>query len=76
MANSWGKIEEGCSNCGGIVEWFNFGADCRGNKSSSGANCLSGCVWSEEQTKAFWSDLFAKQRAEFDAQVKRGEWDA
>ncbi len=31
-----------CPDCGGLVEWWFFDADCRGNDSSSGAECR-GC---------------------------------
>lgn len=68
--SAWGAMEGACPCCGGAVKWFDYSDDCRGNKGSAGAECLSLCVWTEEQTKAFWVDLRAKQRTEYDEAVR------
>jgi hypothetical protein len=42
VMDSWGSFKTPCPNCDGKVEWFSFGADCRGNEASNGCYC-SGC---------------------------------
>ena len=77
--SDWGQIKEGCPVCGGIARWYDYTADCRGNPGSSGAQCMTSepaCKWSEEQTRAFWSDLSAKKQAEYERQKAEGFWDA
>lgn len=72
MASDWGKIKEACPVCGGTVEWFEYGADCRGNPGSSGARCeTNACEWTEEQRSAFWSDLFAKKQSDWEKACAR-----
>ena len=39
--DSWGDYETPCPECGGVVEYWFFEADCRGNDSSSGIICKS-----------------------------------
>ncbi len=64
--SSWGTVKGGCPQCGADAKWYDYGSDCRGNRPSSGVNCVEGCCWSDEQVTAFWVDLGAKQRHDYE----------
>ncbi len=51
--DDWGTYDIPCPTCGGPVEWWYFGPDCRGNPGSSGINCTK-CkrVFTREEWKA------------------------
>lgn len=37
--DEWGTLDKPCPNCGGVLEYWSFSADCRGNSGSSGIKC-------------------------------------
>lgn len=39
-SDRWGGYKTPCPNCGGTVEYWYFGSDCRGNPGSSGIQCM------------------------------------
>lgn len=40
-SDEWGTYEAPCPNCGGKVEYWYFGPDCRGNSGGGGIQCVS-----------------------------------
>ena len=75
MASSWGTIENACPQCGGDAKWYIYGDDCRGNRGSSGVNCVESCYWSDKQVKAFWSDLSEKRKQDYERLARKGVYD-
>ena len=39
MSSAWGDYTTPCPDCGGIVHYWSFGADCRGNDADNGIAC-------------------------------------
>lgn len=65
-------IQGGCPVCCGDLSWFECDSDCRGNPGVESITCkTNACELSEEQRRAFWSDLVAKKQADWDALVAR-----
>ena len=54
-SDNWGTFATPCpdTNCDGVVEYWNFAADCRGNPPSSGIQCRK-CK--HKFTKEEWGD--------------------
>ena len=43
VSDRWGTYKTPCPNCGGEVEYWFFGGDCRGNGPSGGIACKGKC---------------------------------
>jgi hypothetical protein len=63
MSSSWGDYKTPCPNCGGIVEYWFFDSDCRGNEASGGIKCKA-CKRDFERDE--WEVIAAPEIAEMD----------
>ena len=68
--DSWGDYKTPCPRCGGVVEWWFFGADCRGNGSSGGIACKK-CK--KSFTRDEWKKVAKKELAAHKREIERLE---
>lgn len=51
-SNKWGTYKTPCPNCGGVINYWHYGADCLGNPSYGVIKCKGECQ--RDFTKAEW----------------------
>jgi hypothetical protein len=71
VSDSWGNYETPCPTCQGVVEYWFFDADCRGNDSSGGIACKS-CKRHFEVDE--WEKIAAPEIAEMDRKYWQSQY--
>jgi hypothetical protein len=68
-SDKWGNYKTPCPDCGGVVEYWSFDSDCRGNSGGSGIQCKQ-CSrsftydeWCRVAKKEMAKEVAARERA-------------
>jgi hypothetical protein len=58
----WYDLKEPCPGCGGVVESWYFGTDCRGNAPSSGIDCKDCKRSFTKEAWEVWKESYNKKK--------------